>query len=292
MARTLLPPLTLLLALASVLVWNGCAKSLDALAPFPCAMDGSCPDGFSCVSGGGGTQACYPNQTCTSGQTQCGLACADTSSDTSNCGSCGNACPSGNVCCAGTCSDPNSDASNCGSCGNACQNDKSCVSGGCACLPSQTVCSGDCADLKTDMSNCGTCGHACQNGYCENGFCHACQPYEIACGSGCSTNSDPNNCGSCGHSCNGQPCTGGMCGSNTCNGAEYTCTTAGDVYYCGSTIAGCCKADHPYFCDNVSAPCWTTQIDCSTIVACGSSYYGCPSGQTYSCASMTCVAGP
>ncbi|MGC4113731.1 MAG: hypothetical protein QM765_03535 [Myxococcales bacterium] len=37
-----------LAALASGAV--GCASTLDGLAPFPCAQDSTCPDGFDCVS--------------------------------------------------------------------------------------------------------------------------------------------------------------------------------------------------------------------------------------------------
>jgi hypothetical protein len=281
---------TLLFVLASTLAWNGCAKSLISLAPFPCAMDGTCPDGFTCVTQQGGT-ACYPSLSCPGGQSQCGDACADVSSDAANCGGCGQACAPGNTCCQGACADLTSDAAHCGSCDNACQNAKSCLSGTCACTPEQTTCAGDCADLKTDMNNCGTCGHACSNAYCFSGACHACKPYEQACPGGCVSNTDPNNCGSCGNSCNGQPCTGGVCGSNTCNGMSYTCATAGDVWYCGSTTGGCCKAQYPYFCDNAAAPCWNSPIDCSTIVDCGGAYYGCSTGEHYDCGAMTCVSG-
>lgn len=46
------------LLLASVLA--GCFKDLDALAPFPCALDSSCPSGFVCVDAFG----CVPADTC------------------------------------------------------------------------------------------------------------------------------------------------------------------------------------------------------------------------------------
>ena len=55
-----------LAAMTLPLVAAGCLKSLDDLAPFPCADDGTCPDGFGCNAG-----------SCVKGaaNTTCGVGC-------------------------------------------------------------------------------------------------------------------------------------------------------------------------------------------------------------------------
>ena len=84
------------------------------------------------------------------------------------------ACPSGETLCGATCTDLSSDSSNCGVCGNACQSGQSCTGGVCACPADDTVCSGSCTNVEYDRANCGTCGVTCAaSGYCENGRCCA-----------------------------------------------------------------------------------------------------------------------
>lgn len=77
---------TLLLVVALVAI--ACAESLTSLAPFPCAQDGTCPDGFGCSD----ATECVP--TCPAGETFCGGGCVTTASDPNNCGGCGNVSPS------------------------------------------------------------------------------------------------------------------------------------------------------------------------------------------------------
>jgi hypothetical protein len=61
-----------------------------------CNCGWACPYGTSCVNG-----QCVT--TCAAGTTLCGAACVDTSSDSTNCGTCGNACGSYQYCSGGTC---------------------------------------------------------------------------------------------------------------------------------------------------------------------------------------------
>lgn len=85
-------------------------------------------------------------------------------------------CPSGQTNCSGSCTDTSSDSNNCGSCGNVCQSGASCVSGSCSssgeCSPSETNCGGSCTDTQSDSQNCGSCGNACTQGEsCVGGSC-------------------------------------------------------------------------------------------------------------------------
>lgn len=126
--------------------------------------------------------------------------CIDLSSDTSNCGACGQPCEfnsnvASNACQGGTCSyqcKPDYDTcddtgpcmtylqyntNHCGACGNACVAPQGCAQGHCTCVDytcatvdancncvcpaGQTSCGSYCADTQTDVKNCGGCGHAC-----------------------------------------------------------------------------------------------------------------------------------
>jgi Collagen triple helix repeat (20 copies) len=55
------------------------------------------------------------------------------------------------------------DSSNCGSCGNACGSGQACTAGACAfaCGEGQKVCSGACTAVSSDIFNCGGCGITC-----------------------------------------------------------------------------------------------------------------------------------
>jgi len=84
--------------------------------------------------------------------------------------------------CNGQCVDTNSDTSNCGSCGNACASGQTMRvrllpgrrrgGGGGGCSNGQTSCNGRCVDTNSDTSNCGSCGNACASRQmCLLGMC-------------------------------------------------------------------------------------------------------------------------
>ncbi|MEY2931646.1 MAG: hypothetical protein RL033_2395 [Pseudomonadota bacterium] len=114
--------------------------------------------------------------------------CVDTTSNSQNCGSCGNVCTGGQVCdggscacpsgqslCDGRCVDPQSSLEHCGSCGNACVGGQVCDGGSCECPQGQTLCDGRCSDMQTDNAHCGSCttrcglGQGCAAGSCQSG---------------------------------------------------------------------------------------------------------------------------
>lgn len=82
--------------------------------------------------------AAPPPAPCATGQSRCGEACVDTSSDAANCGACGNACAPGTICQTGACATPTCPGSG---------NDRFCGSG--------------CVDVTVDPKNCGACGNVC-----------------------------------------------------------------------------------------------------------------------------------
>ena len=66
------------------------------------------------------------------GLTSCSGSCVNTSTDSSNCGSCGTKCTGPLMgCCKGTCTSYVTDVSNCGSCGHKCLTGSTCESGSC-----------------------------------------------------------------------------------------------------------------------------------------------------------------
>jgi stigma-specific protein Stig1 len=102
----------------------------DPDCPQPGVCDPGCTDGHVCMEG-----SCV----CPSGQTECGGACVDTSSDEANCGSCGHACASGETCESGVCTTPG----------------PTCGDGQCDSGETPANCSQDCG--------------ACGNGVCDPG---------------------------------------------------------------------------------------------------------------------------
>ncbi len=148
--------------------------------------------------------------------------------------------------------DLTTDTKNCGRCGNACASGQICASinGGpyqCVCGPGETVCwSGPeayCAILDDDPKNCGACHRVCPSApgaepTCQAGVCGLrCLPNRADCNGdlhggpdggktdGCEVDlmTNMNNCGSCGSACDvdaGQPCINGVCNVTGCDAGD------------------------------------------------------------------------
>ena len=223
-----------------------------------------------CCPGGSGHCTSYSSATCCAGsQTCCGGTC--TSCPTGGvCSGSSCVCPAGQSNCHGTCKNTTSDPTNCGTCGHVCAAGETCVSGACTCgshgdCPAgQSCCGGMCVNEQTDTQNCGACGHACSAGQgCCSGTCTnltttsncgtcgtTCSGTTPACCSGAckDLSNDANNCGQCGHTCSsGQTCQNGTCvtlptcssGGDFCDFA-VTCGSYGGGYtcYCATDIDG------------------------------------------------------
>jgi len=247
---------------------------------------------------------------CMSPMAMCGDRCVDTQTDTTHCGTCGNACPMGQNCvagscaclagrtaCTGICVDTQTDDRNCGTCGTTCPTGQSCAAGACVCPMGQTLCGGACVDTTTSTANCGACGNACpMSQSCTAGAC-ACPTGRTACGTGSmtlcvDTTADNNNCGGCGVSCSGgQTCTAGACacptGQTFCGGACVDTTTAQS--HCGACGTACGSAQTctagtctcPMGQTACGASCVNVATDSTNCGACGTA---CSMGQS-------CVAG-
>jgi Stigma-specific protein, Stig1 len=131
-------------------------------------------------------------------------------------------CPVGQIACpVGNCVDTSTDTRNCGGCGNSCAIGQACTAGACvtlSCPAGQSLCSSSCINTSTDIRNCGRCGNSCAIGQaCTAGVCVtlSCPAGQSLCSGSCiNTSTDIRNCGTCGNSCAiGQACTAGMCTS-------------------------------------------------------------------------------
>ncbi len=202
----------LILGLALALLPASCAKTLDELAPFPCALDGNCPVGYACDA----TNTCIRPPLCGLEESVCLASCVDTQVSRDNCGSCGAACEAGASCCAGACKSLQSDPTACGECGTACESGEVCDSGACVCPNDGVNCAGTCVDVETDEANCGACGKRCFGGAaCAFGEC-SCPRSQQECTATrtcADTRTNPENCGGCGISCAASHATA------SCNGA-------------------------------------------------------------------------
>jgi hypothetical protein len=276
-----------------------------------CGLCGNrCQPGSACVSGVCTETAGSLFGTsvgCPAGKIYCNGRCADLSSDTQNCGLCGNRCPPGATCvsgvcteaagslsgtavgcpageiyCRGRCADPSSDPQNCGLCGNRCPPGATCVSGVCteaagagatgvgsACCPeSNTNCNGQCVNLLTDTRSCGRCGRACPDGTkCIDGTCIA-----VACCSEGNTN------------CNGR-CVNLLSDTQNCGRCGRACpegTTCMDGACSGASSTGGIS------CPSGKITCNGQCVDPSTdIQNCGTCGKQCPSGGI--CVSGVCT---
>jgi hypothetical protein len=212
-----------------------------------------------------------PSPTCTGSQVLCSDVCADTQTDTENCGLCGLTCTAGQACVAGKCStscpsgdsickgsngksacvNERSDNTNCGGCGKSCKAGEICFNSICNSTcgdakSGQIVCGADggspyCANPKNDNANCGKCGNACPGGQvCTNGACAgSCSQDQTQCGGDggatycANLQTDNAHCGDCAVSCGLlQACVAGACVSQ-CSDSQLLCkATDGGVSYC------------------------------------------------------------
>jgi hypothetical protein len=257
---------------------SGCASLMTD--PVNCGgCDRRCAPGETCAMGAcvcGGTP-CQSGQTCCSSMASTSQMCVDTSSDSHNCGFCGNRCNIGEQCSGGNCS----------------------CAGGPSCVGNQTCCQDGCFDLSADPGHCGACNMPCPNGsacmmgrcvttscdpscavngnQCVNGQClcnngPACTGQGIMCCAGGCKNllTDTTNCGACQKVCsgNGGPAgpsgaggTGGTTGTSDlcCNG---TCTPQanGNCGACGvicNKLTQCCGCGGTLSCQVVCPLCPT-----------------------------------
>ncbi|MFZ3113721.1 MAG: hypothetical protein WA111_12345 [Methanothrix sp.] len=89
----------------------------------------------------------------------------------------GPVCPDGMFPCNGTCIDMSTDTQNCGACGNVCSLGKVCIKGVCTCMAGLDVCNEKCTDTSIDPLNCGECGNICPaNAICIDGSCSDMSP--------------------------------------------------------------------------------------------------------------------
>ncbi|GAA5917457.1 hypothetical protein JCM8208_003973 [Rhodotorula glutinis] len=150
------------------------------------------------------------------------------------------------------CQDVSSDTQNCGKCGQTCSvaNAKSsqCVSGSCfarECLPGFSLASGTCVktiDTTSDMMNCGSLGNkcptswangvgaTCSSGVCRPSTCVSGWSFDLSARKCQNTGSDVNNCGSVGNRCS-FPGGFGSCKSGQCtyDGCNDDCSFLGGI---------------------------------------------------------------
>lgn len=179
---------------------------------------------------------------CAEGLSFCGR-CVNLSSDSVNCGACGNTCGVGVACVGGVCGgafDAGPDAARLDGgdagvgldgavdldAGDATVDRDGAISldggdGGVAdgavppgCGLGRLDCAGVCVDALTDPANCGDCGVMCGAGeVCAGGACAAgCLAPRMSCAGRCiDVSSDADNCGSCGTVCSSGICIDGDC---------------------------------------------------------------------------------
>ena len=228
---------------------------------------------------------------CPRGRTSCNGTCANTKTDSNNCGECGHACSGSEVCrvgachcpssdtdCNGTCTNTKTDSKNCGACGNACSGGEICRAGACQCPLGEMTCSGTCTNTKTDSKNCGICGKLCfPDEVCRGGSCDC--PSRLFCNGICTDPKTDQNCGGCGNAC-----TGGK-----------KCIRSIRTVFCA------CPPKAPLLCNGV---CTNLQTDNTNCGSCGNACGGgqvcsatvcqCPPATVLcggACVSNTCAAG-
>jgi len=277
---------------------NGCGLACETSVAnsVPACQAGACT--FTCAAGTGLCNGACIQYTTSANCGSCGAACAS-DGGTPVCAAagdggayaCASGCPAGaSTRCEGACVDTSSDASNCGTCGHACSTgvanaQPACVNGACSftCGAGYSLCNSACADFASDPNNCGGCGsaHACGGGMtCHEGQCtmsctetSECPPGYACNGSTCTTS-----CSAL-QTCNGGCCAGGICVVGT---AAAACgTNGGACTDCasGSTnlacVGGLCGCNAGTDCASLTA-CSLTIHSCQTL--CGGANTACNGG--------------
>ena len=237
-----------------------CGNCETACEPTNTCVEGTCtPSAIDCNAGLEADDPDYGKKSL------CWGTCTDLSTDTKNCGVCGNACLEGQICtdvgctcpegttlCHDSCMTFDSDAENCGSCGNKCGEGQICEGGECA-TPHVITCFGKEIDILTDVNNCGACLHKCSTGEtCTEGKCTlVCGDDYTLCNGACvNLQASAANCGACGQACkDGQACfaseAGGYCDCET------------GRYDCDGLAANGCESTKPCACKKGDTqPCW------------------------------------
>ncbi|GAA6033404.1 hypothetical protein JCM8097_006734 [Rhodosporidiobolus ruineniae] len=245
----------------------------------------------------------------------------------------------------GKCQDVSSDTGNCGKCGQTCSVDNAtgskCVSGQCyatGCQSGYSLASGVCTktiDTTSDVNNCGAVnrkcpssysngsGSICSNSVCQPKSCNSGFAFDYSSSKCIDVTSDSKNCGACNNVCqfgNGSgSCKNGQCTLTSCNSGYANlngiCTkvnTLTDVSNCGS-VGNKCSYDHGVAsCSNGQcslASCesgyklttayflfWPTSTTCTAVDTssdmdnCGSVGFQCPSTAT-NCGGISCQKG-
>ena len=233
--------------------------------------------------------------------------------------------------------DLSTDSLNCGSCGNECPTDGwrssqlnaawKCIDGGCRMTCANTLfadCNGriedGCETSLSSVQNCGACGVVCPAGSrCANGICTTCKPDEVLCGTLCvNLKSDFGNCGACGNRCTMFPagfpppkanmnygCEEGTCNHLQCSPAWLNCNgdleDGCEVNYTTdpNNCGGCgkkCAAGQACISGNCQCDPGPSGCDClpdfeSNVMHCGSCGLKCsePPNSTTKCEAGRCV---
>jgi len=226
-----------------------------------------------------------PGDTDNCAGTSCSGYCTNTSSDPSNCGSCGTACSTGVPCTNGACGSGGGLLSN----GQACTSATQCSSGNCQCSNNNCTTSVCAPPLLPNGQAC-TSANQCSSGNCQcsNNNCttFVCAPSLLSNGQACTSATQ----------CSSGNCSQGVCCNSSCSGTcqscnqspAGTCQNAPAGSACGTGQA--CQAGGVCGCNSAS-DCPTGQA-CNTVThACTTS---CSSGQTCNggcCNGSVCVTG-
>lgn len=184
-------------ALALALWSTACAVESNQNVTYRCASDRDCLKGERCLE-----KICRSEASLQGG-----------APSTFNCT---NACTSDRqLCCASGCVDPSTDSANCGACGQQCESGTACIAGRCA----TEICNNgldDNHDGKIDCADETSCPQttACRGGLCCQGKCTSESTPEL-----CANGADDD--------CDGQKdCEDAKCAGQTC-GAGKVCGTGG-----------------------------------------------------------------